>query len=164
MKSTLPLWCASLILSSCAITQENPMNIYVPPTLSSAAMDELRCEGVKAWRAAGYGNVSSNILVFSTDVRYWPISGDVRGIPVKKDGSTDAEGLPINMQMKGNMVIARKRSYEIPGILLALLYWTGGTNYVEAPVNVRYHEPDDSSRKKFRAVWDAEEYQFSRED
>lgn len=151
MKSTLLLGGASLLLASCAITQESPMKIFIPSQFSSTAREELRQEAVKAFRVAGYGNVSSNILVFSTEVNYQPVSGNIRGIPLRKGGSE-------NMQLKGNMVVARSRDYEIPGILIPLLYWTGGTSYVEIPVNILYHETDASDRKKFRAVWDSENW------
>ena len=156
MKSVLLLGGASLLLASCAITQENPMKIYIPSDLSFTAREELRQEAIKACRVAGYGNISSNILVFSTDVDYEPVSGDIRGIPLRKSSSAHV----VNMQMKGNMVVSRSRSYEIPGILIPLLYWTGGTYYVEIPVNILYHEPDESDRKKFRAVWENREWKY----
>lgn len=160
MKSALLLGGVFLLLASCAITQENPMKIYIPSELSSTAVEELRQEAVKACRVAGYGNVSSNILVFSTEVDYEPVSGDIRGIPLRKGSSAHSA----NMQMKGNMVVSRTRNYEIPGILIPLLYWTGGTSYVEIPVNILYHEPDDSDQKKFRAIWDHKKWKYWRNE
>lgn len=45
------------------------------------------------------------------------------------------------------MIVSRTRNYEIPGIIFSVLYWTGGTVYVEFQVDILYDEPDSCFRK-----------------
>ena len=52
-----------------------------------------------------------------------------------------------HVRIKGKMTVARTRNYRIPGIILPLLRWTGGTIYVECPVDILYYEPDSSFRE-----------------
>ena len=76
MKPILLAGSSLLVLSSCSITQESPVNIKgLSNVLSSTASQELQRAGEEACRKAGYSNFSSNILVFSTDVSYHFISG-----------------------------------------------------------------------------------------
>lgn len=152
LKSILLLGGASLLPASCAITQESRMNIKAPSSLcgdlSSTAMEKLQMEGEKACRKAGYSNFSSNILIFSTDVKYLFTEADLDITPAgkrQKAGRNDSEAP--NVRIKGNMIVSRTRNYEIPGIIFPLLYWTGGTVYVEFPVDILYYEPDSSFRK-----------------
>lgn len=71
MKPILLAGSSLLVLSSCSITQESPVNIKgLSNVLSSTASQELQRAGEEACRKAGYSNFSSNILVFSTDVSY----------------------------------------------------------------------------------------------
>ncbi len=150
MKPVLLAGSCLLLLSSCSITQEGPVNIKgVPNVLSSTASQQLQRAGEEACRKAGYSNFSSNILVFSTDVSYrftgsWNMDVD-RVARNQKDIWDDTE--PPNVRMKGKMMIARTRNYRIPGIILPLFRWTGGTIYVECPVDILYYEPDSSFRE-----------------
>lgn len=143
---------ASLLLASCAVTQESRMNIKIPSSLcsdlSSTAMEKLQMEGEKACRKAGYSNFSSNILIFSTNVNYLFTEADLDIAPAGKKRKATGNGPEApNVRIKGKMTVSRTRNYEIPGIIFPLLYWTGGTVYVEFPVDVLYYEPDPSFRK-----------------
>ena len=139
-----------LILSSCSITQESPVKIKgVPGVFSSTASQALQRAGEEACRKAGYSNFSSNILVFSTDVSYyfagdWSVDVD-RVKRKQKEIWCDSESP--NVRIKGKMTVARTRNYRIPGIILPLLRWTGGTIYVDCPVDILYYEPDSSFRE-----------------
>lgn len=138
-----------LVLSSCSITQESPVNIKgLSNVLSSTASQELQKAGEEACRKAGYSNFSSNILIFSTDVSYHLVrfTADIDRV-ARKQREILYNTEPPNVQIKGKMMVARTRNYRIPGIILPLFRWTGGTIYVECPVDVLYYEPDSSFRK-----------------
>lgn len=126
------------------------MNIQgLPHVLSSTASQELQRAGEDACRKAGYSNVSSNILVFSTDVScqvtgLW--SMDMDRVARKQKGTRYISELP-NVRIKGKMTVACARNYRIPGIILPLFRWTGGTIDVECPVDILYYEPNFSFRE-----------------
>lgn len=150
MKPVLLAGSCLLVLSSCSITRESPMDIKgLSNVLSSTASQELQRAGEEACRKAGYSNVSSNILVFSTDVSCQFVgSGSVDVDRVaRKQRETCYNTEPPNVRIKGKMMVARTRNYRIPGIILPLLRWTGGTIYVECPVDILYYEPDSSFRE-----------------
>lgn len=121
------------------------MNIKAPSSLcgnlSSTAMEKLQLEGEKACRNAGYSNFSSNILIFSTDVKYLFTEADPDITPAgkrRKASGNDSEAP--NVRIKGNMAVSCTR-------FRASLYWTGGAAYVEFPVEILYDEPDSCFRK-----------------
>lgn len=137
-----------LVLFSCSITQESPVNIKgVPNVFSSTASQELQRAGEEACRKAGYSNLSSNILVFSTDVSYYFLGSWSVDRVARKQKEIRYNSEPPNVRIKGKMTVARTRNYRIPGIILPLLRWTGGTIYVECPVDILYYEPDSSFRE-----------------
>lgn len=151
MKPILLAGSSLLVLSSCSITQESPVNIKgLSNVLSSTASQELQRAGEEACRKAGYSNFSSNIQVFSTDVSYH-FTGrailDIDRVPRKQIQDICYISEPPNVRIKGKMTVARTRNYRIPGIILPLLRWTGGTIYVECPVDILYYEPDSSFRE-----------------
>ncbi|MBS5509309.1 MAG: hypothetical protein KHX31_11805 [Akkermansia sp.] len=148
MKPILLAGSCLLVLSSCSITQESPMNIKgVPNVFSSTASQELQRAGEEACRKAGYSNLSSNILVFSTDVSYYFLGSWSVDRMARKQKEIRYNSEPPNVRIKGKMTVARTRNYRIPGIILPLLRWTGGTIYVECPVDILYYEPDSSFRE-----------------
>lgn len=152
MKPALLCGSAAFLVASCAMTQESRMNIKAPSSLcgdlSSTAMEKLQWEGEKACRKAGYSNFSSNILIFSTDVNYLFTEADLDITPAgKKKKAVGNDSEAPNVRIKGKMMVSRTRNYEIPGIIFPILYWTGGTVYVEFPVDILYYEPDSCFRK-----------------
>lgn len=148
MKPILLAGSCLLVLSSCSITQESPVSIKgVPNVFSSTASQELQRAGEEACRKAGYSNLSSNILVFSTDVSYYFLGSWSVDRVARKQKEIRYNSEPPNVRIKGKMTVARTRNYRIPGIILPLLRWTGGTIYVECPVDILYYEPDSSFRE-----------------
>lgn len=87
---------------------------------------------------------------FSTDVSYH-FTGrailDIDRVTRKQIQDICYISEPPNVRIKGKMTVARTRNYRIPGIILPLLRWTGGTIYVECPVDILYYEPDSSFRE-----------------